>query len=71
MTQARSPRHGVALAHRRLAIIDLSRDGRQPMADCERPLSSSVYNGEVYNYRELRASSRPEGTASARTLIPR
>src|SRR5215813_5875350 len=40
-------------AHRRLAIIDLSEDGRQPMTD---PETGNVidFNGEIYNYRVLR-----------------
>lgn len=43
----------VALAHRRLSIIDLSRDGHQPMvSSCGR--YSIVFNGEIYNYREIR-----------------
>ena len=43
----------VALGHRRLAILDLSRAADQPMTD----VSGShwiVFNGEIYNYRELR-----------------
>jgi asparagine synthase (glutamine-hydrolysing) len=45
--------HGVLLAHRRLAILDLSPSGAQPMVD---PVSGHVvvYNGEIYNYVELR-----------------
>mgnify|MGYP006147322297 CR=1 FL=1 len=49
------------LAHRRLSIIDLSEDGRQPMeAPCERCRAHGgdlvlTYNGEIYNFRELRA----------------
>jgi asparagine synthase (glutamine-hydrolysing) len=43
----------VALGHRRLAIIDLSAAGRQPMADAANDLQV-VFNGEIYNYRELR-----------------
>jgi asparagine synthase (glutamine-hydrolysing) len=44
---------GVAFAHRRLAIIDLSPDGVQPMRD---PRSGAVivFNGEIYNFAELR-----------------
>jgi len=42
----------VSLAHRRLAILDLSPRGRQPMA---REGLQIVYNGEVYNFRDLRA----------------
>jgi asparagine synthase (glutamine-hydrolysing) len=47
--------HGpVGLAHRRLTIIDLSRAGEQPMVDPALGLSL-VFNGCIYNYRELRA----------------
>ena len=44
---------GVMLAHRRLSILDLSPAGAQPMVD---PVSGHVvvFNGEVYNYVELR-----------------
>ncbi len=41
----------VGLAHRRLAIIDLTPSGLQPMTIEGRTL---VYNGEIYNFRELR-----------------
>ncbi len=44
---------GCALAHRRLAIIDLSPGGVQPMADRETG-AVIVFNGEIYNYRVLR-----------------
>jgi asparagine synthase (glutamine-hydrolysing) len=43
----------VALGHRRLAIIDLSDNGRQPMTN-ERDNVWLTFNGEIYNYRELR-----------------
>jgi asparagine synthase (glutamine-hydrolysing) len=54
---ARGP---VALAHRRLSIIDLSAAGSQPMVDA--PLGLSVvFNGCIYNYRQLRAELEAAG----------
>ncbi|MDZ4773594.1 MAG: asparagine synthase (glutamine-hydrolyzing) [Planctomycetota bacterium] len=51
---------GVALAHRRLSIIDLEARAAQPMID---PASGNVvaFNGEIYNYRELRDELRGLG----------
>jgi asparagine synthase (glutamine-hydrolysing) len=43
----------LGLGHRRLAIIDLSPAGHQPMEDPERG-NWITYNGEIYNFRELR-----------------
>jgi asparagine synthase (glutamine-hydrolysing) len=48
-----SPAGPVALGHRRLAIIDLTDAGHQPMHDA-RGKSWIVFNGAIYNYRELR-----------------
>lgn len=44
----------LALGHRRLSIIDLSEHAHQPMVDAELGLVI-VFNGTIYNYRELRA----------------
>jgi asparagine synthase (glutamine-hydrolysing) len=52
----------IALAHRRLKIIDLSDRGAQPLIDA--PLGISlVFNGCIYNYRELRAELERYGYA--------
>jgi len=50
----------LATAHRRLKIIDLSEHAQQPMVDSELGLGI-VFNGCIYNYRELRAELRALG----------
>ncbi len=53
-------RGGVALGHRRLSIIDLSARGAQPMVDSELGLTL-VFNGCIYNYKELRSELQATG----------
>ncbi len=49
------PKAPVTLGHLRLSILDLSTDGTQPMhLETASGLYSMVFNGEVYNYREIR-----------------
>jgi asparagine synthase (glutamine-hydrolysing) len=64
----RSP--GLVLGHRRLSIIDLSDDGRQPMANEDGQIQIT-FNGEIYNYRELRAEleSRHQWRSHADTEV--
>jgi len=50
----------VAMRHRRLAIIDLSRKAAQPMSDDSGRLTIS-FNGEIYNYRSLRQKLELKG----------
>jgi asparagine synthase (glutamine-hydrolysing) len=52
--------NNVGLGHRRLAIIDLSTGAHQPMMDPDQSAILS-YNGELYNYRELRAELQSLG----------
>ena len=66
-----SPDGAVALAHRRLAIVDLSSTGAQPM-----PSPSGRYvvtfNGEIYNHAELRrdvADARLRGTSDTEVML--
>jgi asparagine synthase (glutamine-hydrolysing) len=51
---------GLALGHRRLAVVDLSDDGRQPMSS-RSGRYVIVFNGEIYNYKRLRAQLSPQG----------
>ncbi len=49
-----------ALGHTRLAIIDLSPSGHQPMRDNAKNIAIT-FNGEIYNYKELRAELEKKG----------
>ena len=51
---------GVGLGHRRLSIIDLSDAAAQPMLTPDRRLALT-YNGEIYNFREVRAELEAKG----------
>ena len=52
----------VGLGHARLSILDLSERGRQPMGSDDGRIQVS-YNGEIYNYREIREELRSKGHA--------
>lgn len=61
LTVSESPSNqSLAFAHRRLAIIDLSVTGHQPMCDQESKYWIT-YNGEIYNYIELRSELKNLG----------
>jgi asparagine synthase (glutamine-hydrolysing) len=51
---------GVALGHRRLAILDLDARSNQPMVTSDGDYSI-VFNGEIYNFRELRRDLEADG----------
>ncbi|MBM4300094.1 MAG: asparagine synthase (glutamine-hydrolyzing) [Deltaproteobacteria bacterium] len=56
----RSANGRIGLAHRRLAVIDLSPGGHQPMVDASGQLCIT-FNGEIYNYQELRRELEAKG----------
>jgi len=51
---------GLALGHRRLTIIDLTMTGHQPMTTPDGRYTIT-YNGEVYNYQEIRKDMESQG----------
>ena len=55
---------GVALGHRRLSILDLSPSGNQPMASADGRYVIA-FNGEIYNYLDIRAELEATGSAPA------
>ena len=54
------PEAGVALGFRRLSILDLSPEGRQPMASATGRYRM-VFNGEIYNWQDLRREEEAHG----------
>src|SRR5215472_8707131 len=56
---SRFPESNLDLGHRRLSIIDLSPRGRQPMSNEDGSLWIT-FNGEIYNYLELKQGLNPE-----------
>jgi asparagine synthase (glutamine-hydrolysing) len=56
------PEAGVGFAHRRLAIVDLSPSGHQPMVSADGRFVLN-YNGEIYNHAELRRDLEARGQA--------
>ena len=50
----------VSLGHRRLSIIDLSEQGRQPMTNEDRSIQL-VFNGEIYNFQEIKTELEKRG----------
>lgn len=59
------PEAGIALSHRRLAIIDLSPAGAQPMASPDERYVT-VFNGEIYNHLDLRSALEADGAIAWR-----
>ena len=60
---------GIGLAHRRLAIVDLSPGGAQPMVSADGRWVLS-YNGAVYNHLDLRAHLEAAGSTTRSPTAP-
>jgi asparagine synthase (glutamine-hydrolysing) len=60
------PERGLGFGHRRLSILDLSDRANQPMFSADRSAVIS-YNGEIYNFRELRGDLEREGARFSTT----
>lgn len=58
--------NNVGIGHKRLSIIDLSKSGKQPMSNEDGTLSI-VFNGEIYNYQELRKELKTKHKFNSKT----
>jgi len=65
-----TPDGRLGLGHRRLSILDLSSLGHQPMASADGRYWI-VFNGEIYNFRELRKDLQAKDTTFAASRTPR
>jgi len=71
ISQASVGAHLLTLGHRRLSIVDLSPAGRQPMWTPDEK-HAIIFNGEIYNHRELRSEIRPvqyRGHSDTETIL--
>ena len=57
----------VSLSHKRLAILDLNERSNQPFFDKNKE-HAIVFNGEIYNYLELKKTLKEEGFKPERTI---
>ena len=57
---------GIALGYRRLSVLDLSQAGRQPMLSADGRYAC-VFNGEIYNHRDLRAELVQKASPTSRS----
>lgn len=63
--------HNVSFGHKRLSIVDLSENGRQPMKSAANA-SSMIFNGEIYNHSQLREKLSGisfRGTSDTETIV--
>ena len=60
------PQCGLSLGHQRLSVIDLSKNGRQPMSNQEKSFWI-VSNNEIYNYQEIRSELTPKYSFRSRS----
>lgn len=65
-----APECGIALSHQRLSILDISPEGHQPMASASSRYVL-VYNGEAYNFRELKyeLNAQWRGTSDTEVIL--